>query len=59
MLDPKSTEKILDEASKLAPEVYNDLAKPAAKEIGDVTGRSVKALLSPIRGFLWGWEKIE
>jgi hypothetical protein len=59
MIDPKSTEKIIDEAAKLAPEVYKDIAKPAAKEIGDVAGRTVKALLSPVRGLLWGWEKIE
>jgi hypothetical protein len=59
MIDPISTGKIIDEASKLAPEVYKDLAKPATQEIGNVAGRSVKALLSPVRAFLWGWEKIE
>lgn len=41
------------------PEVYKDVAQPSAKEIGSVLGRSVKALLSPVRGLLWGWEKIE
>ena len=59
MLDPKSTGKIIDEASKLAPEIYRDLAKPTTQEVGFVAGRSVKALLSPVRAFLWGWEKIE
>ncbi|MEN3323299.1 DUF4393 domain-containing protein [Mariniflexile soesokkakense] len=59
MLDPESTGKIIDEASKLAPEVYKDLAKPATQEIGSVAGRGVKALLSPVRAFLWSWEKIE
>lgn len=52
-------EEVIKEASKLLPEVYKDLAQPAAKEIGNVLGRSAKALLVPIRGFLWGWEKIE
>lgn len=52
-------DKLTDEVAKLAPEVYKDLVQPAAKEVGDVTGRSVKALLSPVRAFLWGWEKIE
>lgn len=52
-------EEIIEEASKLLPEVYKDLAQPVAKEIGTVLGRSAKALLSPIRGFLWGWERIE
>ena len=59
MIDPKSVDKIVDEASKLAPEVYNDLAKPAAKDIGDIAGRTVKSLLAPVRGLLWGWERIE
>ena len=59
MIDPESTGKIIDEASKLAPEVYKDLAKPATQEVGNVAGRTVKALLSPVRAFLWGWEKIE
>lgn len=52
-------EEVIKEASKLLPEVYKDLAQPATKEIGNVLGRSAKALLVPIRSFLWGWEKIE
>lgn len=59
MLDPKSTEKLVDEAAKLAPEVYKDLAQPTTRVVGEIAGRSVKALLSPVRGLLWGWEKIE
>jgi len=59
MLDPKSTEKLVEEAAKLAPEVYKDLAQPTTKVVGEIAGRSVKALLSPVRGLLWGWEKIE
>lgn len=59
MINPTSAEKITDEVSKLAPEVYKDLAKPAIMEIGNVAGRSTKALLSPIRAMLWGWELIE
>ncbi|WP_209332853.1 DUF4393 domain-containing protein [Lunatimonas salinarum] len=59
MIDPESAKKLAEEATKLAPEVYKDIAKPAAKEIGDVAGRTVKALLSPVRGMLWGWELIE
>lgn len=51
--------EVIDEATKLLPEVYKDLAQPTAKEIGIVAGRSIKALLSPIRGLLWGFEKIE
>jgi hypothetical protein len=51
--------KVLDEATSLLPEVYGDLASPVLKEIGSVSGRGVRALLSPIRGMLWGWERIE
>lgn len=59
MIDPNSVGNLADEASKLAPEVYKDLAKPVTQELGNVAGRTVKALLSPIRGLLWGWERIE
>lgn len=52
-------DKLTDEVTKLAPEVYKDLVKPAAQEVGMVAGRSAKALLSPVRAFLWSWERIE
>lgn len=52
-------EEATDEATKLLPQVYEDIAQPAAKEIGSILGRSTRALLSPVRGLLWGWEKIE
>ena len=52
-------DKIADEVTKLAPEIYKDLVKPAAQEVGTVAGRSAKVLLSPVRAFLWSWEKIE
>lgn len=44
---------------ELSVEIYKDAASPAVSEVGKVVGRSVKALLSPIRGLLWGWERIE
>ena len=43
----------------LGVEIYKDAISPAVSEIGKVAGRSVKALLSPIRGLLWCWEQIE
>lgn len=52
-------DKLTDEVTKLTPEIYKDLVKPAAKEVGVVAGRSAKALLSPVRAFLWSWERIE
>ncbi len=59
MIDPKSNEELLNEAKALTPEIYKDIAKPAIQELGSVTGRTVKALLSPIRVMLWGWEQVE
>jgi len=59
MIDPESSKEILNEAKSLTTEVYKDIAKPALQEFGSVTGRTVKALLFPIRGLLWGWEQIE
>lgn len=58
-MEEELIEEIKDEVPKLIPEVYKDLAKPTVQEIGQVTGRTTKALLSPIRGMLWGWERIE
>ena len=52
-------DKLTEEVTKLAPEIYKDLVKPAAQEVGVVAGRSAKALLSPVRAFLWSWEQIE
>lgn len=59
MVDPESSKELMNEAKALTPEIYKDLAKPALQEVGSVAGRTVKALLSPIRGMLWGWERIE
>lgn len=59
MIDPESAKEILNEAKALTPEVYKDIAKPVFQEVGSVAGRTAKALLSPIRGMLWGWEQIE
>lgn len=49
----------MDLMKDLGVEVYKDAARPAVSEVGVVAGRTVKALLAPIRGFLWCWEKIE
>ncbi|MBC5839631.1 DUF4393 domain-containing protein [Flavobacterium muglaense] len=59
MISPETSKEILNEAKALTSEVYKDIAKPALQEVGSVAGRTVKALLFPIRGMLWGWEQIE
>ncbi len=57
-MEEELIEEIKDEVPKLLPEAYKDLAKPAMQEVGKVAGGTAKALLSPIRGMLWGWERI-
>jgi hypothetical protein len=52
-------EKGVEEATKLLPQVYSDVAQPVAKVVGTTLGRTVSMLLAPVRGLLWGWEKIE
>ena len=37
---------------------YPDSLKPAAQEVGSVMGKVVQAALSPVRGFVWGFEKL-
>ena len=49
----------MSELKELSVEVYKDVARPAVSEVGAVVGRTAKALLSPIRGFLWCWEPFE
>ena len=58
-MDEQITKVVTSEADKLVPQVYTDLAQPAVKEIGTVAGRTVKALLSPVRALLWAFEQIE
>ena len=55
----RNIEEYMDLIKDLGVEVYKDAARPAVSEVGAVAGRTVKALLAPIRGFLWCWEKIE
>lgn len=45
--------KILD--SKLALEVYKDVAQPAARDVGS----AIKSLMLPLRVLVWGIDKIE
>jgi hypothetical protein len=44
---------------KLRQEVYRDAFQPATREIGVVLGRTVHAVLAPVRAMVWGAEKIE
>lgn len=55
----KITSALAKEAGTLLPEVYRDLAQPAAREVGALTGRAVRAALLPIRGLVWSLERAE
>ena len=57
--EQKMSEIITEESKALIKPVYEDLLQPATKEIGTVLGRTVRALLSPVRGLCWGIETIE
>ena len=50
---------VTEEGKALLGPLYEDLAQPVTKEIGTTLGRTVRALLSPVRGLCWGFEKIE
>ena len=54
----------IDAVSKLAQNVpiYQDLLQPAAREVGknlETASKLVTVALSPVRGLVWGYEKIE
>lgn len=41
---------------------YDDALKPVSKQVGkalETLGKSINVALSPLRGMVWGWEKIE
>jgi hypothetical protein len=60
-------EKIIDAAKalgldKVAPEVYQDMLKPAAQELGDslaTIAKAVKISLAPLEVGIWGYEQIK
>lgn len=51
--------KMINDTERLIIEGYEDLAQPSVQVVGQTLGRTVKALLAPVRGMLWGWERIE
>ncbi len=51
--------KLLEAAAQLIPEIYKDGVKPTVQLVGETTTRTAKMILSPLRGVLWGWEKLE
>ena len=45
----------------IAPQIYEDLLQPAAKELGQslvVVAKAVSIALSPVEGAVWGFDKI-
>jgi len=61
--DPSSVKETLGVLgiNKVVPEIYGDLLKPAAQELGTglvILAKAVKAALFPIEGMVWGYENI-
>lgn len=54
----KQTAEAVEGLVKAVP-VYQDLMQPTVREVGLVTARTVHAALAPLRGMVWGVEKIE
>ncbi|QQT61008.1 DUF4393 domain-containing protein [Sphingobacterium multivorum] len=50
--------KIVSEATVLAKDVYQDVAKPALSEVGKTAGGLTRVLLAPLNGIVWGFDKI-
>lgn len=64
MSDAEKTSEIVNAVATLAKAVpvYDDALKPLAQETGkalSTVGKTVNVALAPIRGFVWGAEKIE
>lgn len=48
--------------SEILPQLYNDLMHPVAHELGsglEVIGKTVNVVLSPLKGLVWGYDRIE
>ena len=60
-MDPKDNE-LIKAGVELVKTAYDDALKPIAKEAGKALGtlgKAVNLVLSPLRGLVWSWEKIE
>jgi hypothetical protein len=49
---------IINEATGLAKNVYEDVAQPVLSEVGKTAGGITRVLLSPLNGIVWGFDKI-
>lgn len=52
-------DSLRDEAKHTLPLVYQDLGRPAARELGGALGRTMHLVTSPVRAVLWSFEQIE
>jgi hypothetical protein len=58
-IDPKTIVDAAQAAGDLLPEIYRDVAKPAASEVGHTLGGVVRLALSPLNALVWGYKRIE
>jgi hypothetical protein len=64
MNDPESrpTGELIKASVEVVKTVYNDAIQPVSQEAGKALGtigKTINIFLSPLRGLVWGWEKIE
>ncbi len=46
-------------ATSFVPSIYQDLIQPSVKEVGEITTRTVRIALTPLKALLWSFEKLE
>ncbi len=57
-LKPKDLLEVTQGVLKEIP-VYQDLLQPTVKEVGNALCSAVKLALLPLKGLIWGYDKIE
>lgn len=60
--DEATSGELIKAGVELVKTAYGDALQPVAKEAGKALatlGKTVNVALSPIRGLVWGWERIE
>lgn len=58
-IDPKALPDAAVSASEVAPQVYEDVAHPAAQEIGNTLSGLVRVALAPLNALVWGYDRFQ
>lgn len=60
--DSLPSAEIIKGGVELIKVAYGDIARPGAKEVGksiETIAKTINVALSPLRGLVWGWDKIQ